>query len=405
MYGSTRIGIRKPVAGESSQQVGFSAGYSGLLFANEAYGALPPVFNCTDGCALNRKAGKKEYEFTNHLGNVLETVTDIHLPNGNAALHTVDYYVSDVIGYSDYFVFGSAQSNRVGGDYRYAFNGQELDEEVGEGMQTAMFWEYDSRLGRRWNVDPKGNASSSRYSCFNDNPLGLSDVNGDSAVINSMGYVLHYDKDDKDLRVFMRVGGEVKLVGELGDQIDATHWFKNLLDWNSAAASQIQSPLTFRNKVQQDGPWDYKNLNESNDRVNDGTYRTHILGVAFFRKDKERNPNADLGDTWFKFDGKLGRAEDLNNFHYGVVGKACGLFPDEMLLRMPGKAEMEKRGTVPESWTPRVPNFVPNPIVDMSLMWPFGDNPIDQIWIIQGMIYYDIVNKEAGTLRTGSQKK
>jgi hypothetical protein len=40
--------------------------------------------------------------------------------------------------------------------YRYGFNGQQKDEEIaGKGNHnTALFWEYDMRLGRRWNVDP-----------------------------------------------------------------------------------------------------------------------------------------------------------------------------------------------------------------------------------------------------------
>ena len=40
--------------------------------------------------------------------------------------------------------------------YRNLFNGQEADNEVyGNGAcLSAEFWQYDSRLGRRWNVDP-----------------------------------------------------------------------------------------------------------------------------------------------------------------------------------------------------------------------------------------------------------
>jgi len=40
--------------------------------------------------------------------------------------------------------------------YKYGFNGMEKDDEVsGTGNSyTAMDWQYDSRLGRRWNVDP-----------------------------------------------------------------------------------------------------------------------------------------------------------------------------------------------------------------------------------------------------------
>ena len=38
--------------------------------------------------------------------------------------------------------------------YRYGFNTQEKDDDVFIGAYTAEYWEYDSRLGRRWNLDP-----------------------------------------------------------------------------------------------------------------------------------------------------------------------------------------------------------------------------------------------------------
>lgn len=57
--------------------------------------------------------------------------------------------------------------------YGFAFNGQEKDDEVaGAGnTMTATFWEYDSRLGRRWNIDPKPDPSLSNYSTFDNNPI------------------------------------------------------------------------------------------------------------------------------------------------------------------------------------------------------------------------------------------
>ena len=44
----------------------------------------------------------------------------------------------------------------MSGGYRYGFQNQEKDDEIkGEGISyTAEYWEYDSRLGRRWNLDP-----------------------------------------------------------------------------------------------------------------------------------------------------------------------------------------------------------------------------------------------------------
>lgn len=57
--------------------------------------------------------------------------------------------------------------------YRFGFNGQEGDDEVsGKGNHnTAFFGELDTRLGRRWNMDPKPNPSFSPYSVFSDNPI------------------------------------------------------------------------------------------------------------------------------------------------------------------------------------------------------------------------------------------
>ena len=66
--------------------------------------------------------------------------------------------------------------------YRFAFNGQEKTDEIsGLGNHnTAKFWEYDTRLGRRWNVDPKPNPSISNYACFGNNPIINIDILGDT---------------------------------------------------------------------------------------------------------------------------------------------------------------------------------------------------------------------------------
>ncbi|MBQ4822928.1 hypothetical protein, partial [Aquimarina sp. MMG016] len=44
---------------------------------------------------------------------------------------------------------------------------------------TAKFWQYDSRIGRRWNIDPKYMASESRYAAFSNNPNIYVDPLGD----------------------------------------------------------------------------------------------------------------------------------------------------------------------------------------------------------------------------------
>jgi RHS repeat-associated protein len=64
--------------------------------------------------------------------------------------------------------------------YRYGFNGQEKDDEIaGAGsINTAEFWQYDTRLGRRWNQDPVSIAWNSSYACFNGNPIYYKDPRG-----------------------------------------------------------------------------------------------------------------------------------------------------------------------------------------------------------------------------------
>jgi hypothetical protein len=47
---------------------------------------------------------------------------------------------------------------------------------------TAMFWEYDSRIGRRWNLDPRPYIGISEYSAFNNSPISLSDPLGDTTI-------------------------------------------------------------------------------------------------------------------------------------------------------------------------------------------------------------------------------
>jgi hypothetical protein len=70
--------------------------------------------------------------------------------------------------------------------YRFTFNGQERTDEIkGIGNHnTALYWEYDTRLGRRWNLDPKPNTSISGYATFANNPIMYVDILGDSISAN-----------------------------------------------------------------------------------------------------------------------------------------------------------------------------------------------------------------------------
>jgi len=82
--------------------------------------------------------------------------------------------------------FGSVLSGRAGNTsvYRFSINGQEKTDEIsGSGNHTtAQYWEYDTRLGRRWNLDPVDQISVSNFAVFYNNPNLFTDPFGNTAT-------------------------------------------------------------------------------------------------------------------------------------------------------------------------------------------------------------------------------
>ena len=84
------------------------------------------------------------------------------------------------------------RSYQSSNSYRYGMNGQEKDLEIFEGAMTAEFWEYDSRIGKRWNVDPMFSKKPwlSTYHAFSNRPTSNIDPNGaDDFEINKKGEI------------------------------------------------------------------------------------------------------------------------------------------------------------------------------------------------------------------------
>lgn len=127
---------------------------------------------------------EKVFELNNHLGNVLVTVGDKKIQHSSNA-STVDFYTADVMSAGDYYAFGMAMPGRSysNNNYRYGFNGQERSTELNENSYSAEFWQYDGRIGRRWNVDPIIKYWESPYACFSNNPISRVDPDGDSDTL------------------------------------------------------------------------------------------------------------------------------------------------------------------------------------------------------------------------------
>jgi len=278
------------------------------------------------------------------------------------------------------------------GSYRYGFNGQEKSIESGDNNYTAQFWEYDSRIGQRWNIDPKSKIGESSYLTFSANPVWLNDPLGDSSVFDNMGNVVHYNKDDKDKRVFMLHDNKLKLLGKIGGTIDVNDIVRNIVAANIPTAQQTsEAGWVFR--VLPNTVWDHKN--------NENT----IFGVIWL-EDKAASPQIDFkepvgpfkyqGTTFFGLysNGQLGAvaitlerrtkflyksytfngSADFGNYHAGFIGIQQGLTRGTQYW-WAGMGEVAKFHSDMGERLWQVLTGEP----------PVGDQPIDHMWNKRGM--------------------
>jgi RHS repeat-associated protein len=126
--------------------------------------------------------GKQIFELSNHLGNILATITDKKL---QVSLNTTStaYFEADVQTVQDYYAFGMQMPGRkLSGGYRFGFNGKENDNEVkGEGNEINFGGRvYDSRLGKFLSIDPMARSypGESNYIFAGNSPLQFTDYNG-----------------------------------------------------------------------------------------------------------------------------------------------------------------------------------------------------------------------------------
>lgn len=106
------------------------------------------------------------YEITDHLGNVRAVIQESTNPSDPV----------DEIYYADYYPFGWKIPGRNGGEsYRYAYQGQEVDDETGwEAFELRM---YDGRVGRWMTTDPYSQYHSP-YLAMGNNPISRIDPDG-----------------------------------------------------------------------------------------------------------------------------------------------------------------------------------------------------------------------------------
>ncbi|MBK9327720.1 MAG: hypothetical protein IPM95_00105 [Sphingobacteriales bacterium] len=148
-----------------------------------------------------RYSARRQYELSNHLGNVMATLSDVK--TYAAGTKGAVGYLARVLTAQQFYPFGmqmpgknvTLASYSSLNRYRFSFNGQERETEINTSVTSAEFWVYDGRLGRRWNVDPVLKPWKSSYDAFSNNPIIKVDPNGDDDYYSESGNFV--GSDDK----------------------------------------------------------------------------------------------------------------------------------------------------------------------------------------------------------------
>jgi RHS repeat-associated protein len=106
-----------------------------------------------------RVLGTKTFELTNHLGNVISTVSDRKLMVQNQQTPGfVHHYKPEILSIGEQYAFGMSMPGRIFSveNYRYGFNGKENQDELlgDDNAQDFGARMYDARVGRWWGIDP-----------------------------------------------------------------------------------------------------------------------------------------------------------------------------------------------------------------------------------------------------------
>ncbi len=183
LYGSARLGMRKFFEERNMEDPPFPTSYL-------------------------RQRGKRYYEQSNHLGNVLTTVTDQKRGKPDATGWAAEYYDAQVASATDYYPFGQEMPGSLNPEngeimgrsymsssYRYGFNGKEKDQNQELGDLTHYdygFRIYNPAVGRFLSVDPlAGNYPwYTPYQFAGNKPIFAVDLDG----LEETAYTMYLDK-------------------------------------------------------------------------------------------------------------------------------------------------------------------------------------------------------------------
>lgn len=159
VYGSSRLGVVNEdiplYASDFTAAIGPDMAFAGADYSSYTTQTLTTVSYEVN--ALLR--GKKRYEISNHLGNVLAVVQDRKRAIDANNNGIKDYYIPYIVETHDYYAYGSLMEGRgfSSEGYRFGFQGQENENDISGnkgGHSNYKFRISDNRLGRFFAVDP-----------------------------------------------------------------------------------------------------------------------------------------------------------------------------------------------------------------------------------------------------------
>jgi len=185
MYGSSRLGVH--TVGDSLSRTRYtSSTFDAYGFYTSSYGSVAIIEADTN--TYEYVPLYKQYELSNHLGNVLATISAKPILVYSSQNGMVDNRKADITSVSDYYPFGSLMPERhwQSTSYRFGFNGKEADNEIKGSGNSYDFGAriYDSRLGRWLSVDPyfKNYVPISPFVFALNNPISFIDKDGNKVV-------------------------------------------------------------------------------------------------------------------------------------------------------------------------------------------------------------------------------
>ena len=190
------------------------------------------------------------YNYTDHLGNVR-----VSYKYDETAIQTNNIAIVDA---NNYYPFGLKHkgyaSPNENPEYKYKYNGKELQDELGLNFYDYGARNYDSVLGRWMKIDPleKKYPESSAYVFSINSPILFKDTDGRDWILYTGSKIIYYDGDPGDKTTVLKVYRATS--GHKGFQNSAHQYVKD--DGPIPAGKfviELQPDPTRRNKFNSDG--------------------------------------------------------------------------------------------------------------------------------------------------------